>query len=169
MTRMFKPALGALVAGLIASACASTTTAPAPTGPVAFDREAFAWSVKPGRGSIDGRLTYSAKGVTYSCTDVVMTPETPWVRQRMETLYQSAKGARTPATVVRSRTPSGSQDYSAFVKMARCDASGRFNFSGLADGAWFVITVGRPTPAGADMAIMRRVVIRNGGAVKLDL
>jgi len=171
MIRTFKlPILGALAAGLLASACA-TTPAPAPTGPVAFSREAFAWSTAPGRGRIEGRLVHSAKGVTYSCADVgvILTPETPWVRRRMDILYQSDKGAVVPAAVVRSRTPAGGQDYSAFVKSTTCDASGRFAFAGLPDGAWFVITVGRPTPAGADVAIMRRVVIRNGATVKLDL
>jgi hypothetical protein len=168
MTRILKPVLGALVAGLLASACASTPTSPGPTAPVTFSREAFAWSAQPGRGRIEGRLVYNAKGVTYSCADVILTPETPWVRRRMEILYQSANGAVVPVSVVRSRTPSGGQDYSAFVRSTACNA-GRFAFSGLADGAWFVITVGRPTPSGAEVAIMRRVVIRNGAAVKLDL
>lgn len=171
MIRSLKlPLLGALTSALLASACA-TTSAPTSTTPVAFSRDAFDWSSETGQGRIDGRLVYSAKGVTYSCAGVgvILTPETAWVKQRMEILYQSSKGAAVPATVVRGRTPAGGQDYSAFVRSASCDASGRFAFTNLPDGAWFVITVGRPTPAGADMAFMRRVVIRNGAAVKLNL
>ena len=170
MTRTSKLSLlAALAAGLLLSACATT---PSPTaGPVAFSQEAFAWSTAPGRGRIDGRLIHNAKGVTYSCANVgvVLTPETPWVRRRMQILYQSADRAILPVAEVRSRTPSGNQDYSSFVKAATCDASGRFTFTNLPDGAWFVITVGHPTPAGADMALMRRVVIRNGANVRVDL
>jgi len=44
-------------------------------------------------------------------------------------------------------------------------------FSGLANGAWFVITVAKPVAPGKgpDIAIMRRVEIRGGKPVGVDL
>jgi hypothetical protein len=90
----------------------------------------------------------------------------------MQILYNSEREATLPADEVRGRTPpERSQDYSSFVRRTTCDATGRFAFAGLPDGGWFVITVAHPrTPgAGRDMAIMRRVSIKNGEAVKVRL
>jgi hypothetical protein len=167
-----------IASALILAGCA-TTQGPQPiaarSAPTSeFRVSDFAWSAAPGRGVLDGRLGFRAGAVAYNCLDagVVLTPETPWTRSRMEILYKSASSAALPAAEVRGRTPPGrSSDYSAFVKHASCDASGHFAFTGLADGAWFVITVAKPTApgTGADMAIMRRIVVRGGGKVDVKL
>jgi len=146
----------------------------APTGTIEFRTSDFAWSTAPGRGSIDGQLVYRAGRQAYTCEDagVVLTPETAWVQRRMTILYTNAERAALPAADVRGRTPpERSQDYSAFVKRATCDAAGKFSFTGLPDGAWYAITVAKPTggAAGTEMAIMRRVVIRDGRAVRVEL
>ncbi|HEX5378148.1 MAG TPA: hypothetical protein VFW47_06215 [Phenylobacterium sp.] len=165
---------------LLSSACATTQGPPPPavaraTPPTAeFRPSDFAWSTVAGGGRIQGQLSYRPGGKRYSCADsgVLLTPETPWTRRRMEILYTSAEHAALPAGEVRGRTPPGrSGDYSAFVKRATCDSTGRFSFEGLADGAWFVITVAKPATSGAgpDMAIMRRVVVRGGRAVAVSL
>lgn len=167
---------------LLAAACATSpeptaSTRPATSPPdasAAFRTSDFAWSQAPGKGQIDGQLTYKAGNVAFSCAaaGVVLTPETPWVRSRMVVLYTSAEGAALPAEEVRRRTPpERSQDYSSFVRRAPCDATGKFTFRDLPDGAWFVITVARPAdPAAArDMALMRRVVVAKGRVVKMRL
>lgn len=146
---------------------------PAPSSS-AFNARDFAWSTVPGKASVNGQLTYRPNGRRHSCeaAGVLLTPETPWVRARMRILYGSNDRAILPATEVRSRTPSEkSQDYSTFVRRARCDGNGRFSFSGLPDGNWYLITVARPQPAGGfpDMAVMRRVETRGGKAVALSL
>lgn len=156
---------------LILAACA---TAPGPMGgppppPVnaAFRTSDFAWSTAPGTSSIQGQLTFKGYGKAHSCAaaGVILTPETPWVRSRMNILYNSMDKAALPADEVRRRTPpERSQDYSQFVRRAACDASGNFVFTGLPAGAWYVITVARPQPAGSgpDIAIMQRVTTRDG-------
>jgi len=138
-----------------------------------FRKADFAWSAGAGKGEIEGQLAFKQGNVAYNCVDlgVALTPETPWVRRRMEILYASAEKAILPAAEVRARTPpERNQDYNSFVKRATCDASGHFAFSALADGAWYVITVARPTApgTGTPMAIMRRVVVK-GGKIKLTL
>lgn len=176
---------GAVGAVLLISACASpggpTPSAPAAAPPAAgagtaaFRPADFAWSQAPGKGGIDGQLTYSQSGQAFTCANapVILTPETPWVRARMMVLYNSDKTAALPAAEVRGRTPpERSQDYSAFVRRATCDAQNHFSFSGLPDGPWFVITVAKPTTPGAagrDMAIMRRVVLKGGQVAKVKL
>jgi len=169
------PAL-ALAAATLA-ACAGGPGAPLPTrtppGPVEFRPSDFAWSQAPGRNRIDGRLVYRQGPARFTCSGsgVVLTPETPWTRRRMSILYASAQAAALPADEVRARTPSApNADYSGFVRTTTCDADSRFAFSGLPDGAWFVIAMARPTSGqGPSMAIMRRVVTRGGRAVALDL
>ena len=177
---------GAMGAALLVSACASPggptpSRAPAAAPPpaagasAAFRAADFAWSQAPGKGGIDGQLTYGQSGQAFTCANapVILTPETPWVKARMMVLYNSDKAAALPATEVRGRTPpERSQDYSAFVRRVTCDAQNHFAFSGLPDGAWFVITVAKPvTPgaAGRDVAIMRRVVLKGGQVVKVKL
>ena len=158
---------------LLVSACA-TTEKPSSQGPVVFRASDFSWSSASGRGRVDGQLVYRSGGKTYSCTSsgVVLTPETPWTRQRMETLYNSSSHAVLPAAEARARTPAArTGDYSAFVKHADCNSAGLFSFEGLPNGAWYAITVAKPVaPAtGPDMAIMRRVEIRDGGTVSVKL
>lgn len=175
---------GTACAVVLLSACASAGGGTAPAGGgappaaggAAFRTTDFVWAKAAGSGRIDGQLTYAAQGVAYTCanSNVVLTPETPWVRQRMAILYKSASRAVLPADEVRARTPpERNQDYSNFVRRTTCDAAGHFAFSGLPEGSWFVITVARPRTAGApnarEVAIMRRVVVRGAGAVKVEL
>lgn len=172
--------ISASAALLFVAACAPTLGPPPPpppgSGPATagtFRAEDFSWSAVPGAGRVEGHLTYKAGQTRYSCTGagVVLTPETPWTRRRMSILYTSADRAALPADEVRARTPSApSGDYSAFVKRTVCDANSAFSFSGLANGAWYVITVAKPVSGpGPDIAVMRRVEVRGGRAVKVEL
>lgn len=161
---------------LTLSACESTggpgpSIGPRPSVAANFDRRDFAWSEARGRGRIDGQLTMRRGATTYSCevANVVAIPETPWVRERMQRLYRSADRAVIPAEEVRQRMPAESPNYDAFVRRANCDAQGRFTFTGLPDGAWYLITSVAPTPAGAPLAVMRRVQIRGGQPVRVEL
>jgi hypothetical protein len=147
---------------------------PPAAGSAAFSAAEFAWSTKPGRGSIQGQVTYKANAKAYVCSEngVVLSPETAWVRRRMEILYQSSDHATQAAADVRARTPpERNPAYDQFVKRAQCDATGKFAFANLADGTWYVISVIRTAPnvAAGEMAVMRRVVIKNGAAVKVSL
>lgn len=133
----------------------------------AFRAEDFAWSAAAGRGSIDGRVAFSREGQAYTCTgSVALTPDTPYTRARFQTLYGSTDRAAIPEAVVRARTvPDPNADYRSFVRSATCQ-NGRFEFSGLPDGDWFIIT---PVSAGGDrIVLMRRVGIR-GGRVSVTL
>lgn len=163
----------------LVTACAPTMGPPPPppgTGApsaTVFRQEDFSWSAVPGRNTIDGRLTYRQGTTRYTCSGagVVLTPETPWTRRRMTILYSSPEAAALPADEVRARTPSApNDDYSSFVRRTTCDAADRFTFANLPDGAWFVITVTRPSAgAGPSIAIMRRVVTRGGRISPIDL
>jgi hypothetical protein len=156
------------------TACAPTLGPPPPgrmAGPpsgvdTAFHAADFAWSQAPGRNTLSGMLVHPGP-VHYSCAGqtVVLTPETPWARRRMQVLYQSDQRAALPADDVRSRqnqAPPG--DSNPYVKRVGCDAADRFSFTGLPDGAWFVVTLAKPVAGqtGPSLAMMRRVVTRGG-------
>jgi hypothetical protein len=88
----------------------------------------------------------------------------------MVILYGSPVAASAPVSIVRARTPSaGAGDYARFVRRTTCDTGNRFTFEGLPDGAWFVITVGKPVDRpGEPMAVTRRVET-HGGSVSVTL
>lgn len=167
------------VAAAALAACAPVTPSPnargprPQPGPAPFRAADFAWSTAPGAGRIEGRVNHRAGKVRYSCSGagVVLTPETPWSRRRMTILYKSPERAALPSEEVRARTPSApSGDYSAFVKRTTCDANSRFSFSGLPNGAWYVITIARPLGGpGPELAVMRRVQVRGGTPVNVEL
>lgn len=166
---MRKILTAAATLGVVSLAACETT----PAGPVnvGFEPAAFGWSTAKGRGAISGQLIYRRGNIAYSCAGggVVLTPETPWVRHRMMTLYGSADEAVAAAADVRARMPAQSPNYDAYVRRSACGADGRFFFSELPDGAWYVITSATPSVEGPPLAFMRRVVIRNGAAVRVEL
>src|SRR5690606_27959759 len=107
-------------------------------------------------------------GQVFACTGSVgLTPDTPYTRARFRTLYGSTDRAAAPESDVRARTVADpSADYRSFVRSTTCQ-DGRFSFSGLPAGGWFIIA---PVSAGGDdrVVLMRRVETR-GGRVSVTL
>jgi hypothetical protein len=166
----------------LVAACAPTLGPPPPPPPPGYGPPSatvfrpgdFSWSAVPGKGRIDGHLGFRAGPNAYSCAGagVILTPETLWTRRRMTILYNSPISAALPVDEVRARTPSApGDDYSTFVRRTTCDPGNRFSFSGLPNGAWYVITVAKPAPgaSGPNMAIMRRVEVRGGRPAAAEL
>ncbi|MBL8772568.1 MAG: hypothetical protein JNK30_14390 [Phenylobacterium sp.] len=178
------PLIGIVGLAALVSACAPTLGPPPPGGaappprPAAgpappFNAADFAWSQRPGRNVIAGRVTYRIGGLRYTCagSTVVLTPETPWSARRMTYLYGSGDRAALPADEVRARTPNApAGDAGPYVKRTTCDDADQFAFGGLADGVWYAITVARPAAGnGGTVALMRRVVLRGGRTTPLAL
>lgn len=157
------------VVAVAASLAACETVPMGDTRPAsaAFSAEDFAWSAGTGRGSIDGRVAFSREGQTFACTgSVALTPDTPYTRARFQTLYGSIDRAAIPEAVVRARTVENpSADYRSFVRSATCQ-NGRFEFSGLPDGEWFIIA---PVSAGGDRIVLMRHIGTRGGRVSVTL
>ena len=130
---------------------------PPPPNTGGFRDSDFAWSTASGDGQIVGALAYKGAAAHYTCQEVVLTPETEWSRDRMRMLYLSATASAVPVEDVRARTPAETNNYSKYARRAECNATGRFSFGGLPDGAWYVITVATPVGGGQRMAVMRRV------------
>lgn len=171
--------IAALALTSAVAACAPTLGPPPPgyvpppaPGEPAFRASEFAWSQAAGTGAIAGRLTYARGQTHYSCqgSSVILTPETPWSKRRMEVLYLSSQRAALPADEVRARTadaPPG--DSTPFIKRTVCDSHERFSFSHLPAGAWYVITIAKPAKGGESLALMRRVVTHGGKTTSVGL
>ena len=160
-------AVVAVAASLAACATVPTNNSGPRPSSSAFSAEDFAWSAASGRGSIDGRVSFSRDGQAFTCTgSVALTPYTPYTRARFQTLYGSTDRAAVPEAVVRARTVENpSADYRSFVRSATCQ-NGRFEFSGLPDGDWFIIT---PVSAGGDRIVLMRHIGTRGGRVSVTL
>jgi len=173
-----KPAAALIVALVLGGAVAACETVPmdggfgpgprpAPT-PGVFRADDFAWSTASGRASIDGRIDYRRNGRTFDCTGSVgLTPDTPYTRARIRTLYGSTDRAAVPEAIVRARTVADpSADYRTYVRSTTCE-NGRFSFSGLPDGGWYIIA---PVSAGGDdRVVLMRQVFTRGGRVSVTL
>lgn len=134
----------------------------------AFNAADFGWSTRAGSAGINGSVAYGRDGQSFACTgSVALTPDTPYTRTRFQNLYGSTDQAAVPEAVVRARTVADpNADYRSFVRSTTCQ-NGRFSFSGLPDGGWFLIT---PVSAGGDrIVLMRRVVTRSGTTANVTL
>lgn len=160
--------LGAVAAAL--AACAPTPGPYGPVQPAAFRADDFAWSQKIGSAGIEGRVAFSQDGKSYACVGSVgLTPDTPYTRARFRTLYGSTERAAVPAAVVRARgVGEAGADYRNYVRDVRCD-NGRFAFSDLPDGGWFLIAQVRAEGDEGPLVLMRHVTTRGGRVVSVTL
>ena len=171
---MFKRSILAIAAvgGTLAACAPVPGPSPYPVAPAAFSTADFAWSQQPGRAAIDGRIAFNLRGETYDCTGpVVLTPDTPYTRQRFNTLYGSVNRAAIPEPIVRARNvPDPNADYRSFVRQERC-TDNRFRIADLPNGNWFLIaTVSSTVSSGAErIVLMRRVETRGGRAITVTL
>ena len=172
---------GALAFATLVSACGTPSLGPPPPGaaPVImgsanFSAADFAWSQRGGGNIIAGRVAYRQGPTRFTCagSSVVLTPETAWSIRRMQALYGSAERAALPADEVRARTPRAPPgDAGPYVKRSTCDDADQFAFGGLADGAWYAITIARAVgdARAPSVALMKRVVVRGGRTVQVAL
>lgn len=164
MSRWIRPlAAAGVLAGALAACAPTPSYAPiGPSAPAVFQPQDFAWSAAGGQGVLNGRVDYREGGQVFGCVGSVgLTPDTPYTRQRFRTLYGSTERAAVPAAVVRARdVPDPNADYRAFVRSTRCE-NGRFSFTGLPSGSWFLIAPVR-AEGGEPVVLMRRVDVRNG-------
>lgn len=150
--------------------------APTPPPPSAdhFEARDFAWSNGQGENSIAGRVALrTKKSGAFTCAggSVALTPDTPYSAARTMHLYGSDQHAVSTVEAVRDRSAGeGAPPYTSFVRSTQCGDDGRFAFSGLPDGSWFLIARAKPAHGdGAALVIMQRVETGGGKTVSLDL
>lgn len=156
----------AILAALILAGCAG--------GPVTlqsrFDPAEVAWFSARGTNTIEGSaIVRSYNGTVKTCAalPVMLFPVTAYARERMAHLY----GSETEGfnLLVGGRPADFANDdprYQAAVKTTRCDAHGRFAFSELPDGDYYVVATvtWRERAMGMDEggSLMQRVHVSTG-------
>jgi hypothetical protein len=162
-TRLLTAAALAACAAACATPAAYAPPPPPPPGQAgpAFDASQFEWSRRPGTAAIRGTIGYGGPNAPYVCQDspVVLTPDTPYSRQRIVRLYGAADRAAVPLSAVRSRQGRAPSDaFQKFVRTTRCNIDNRFGFDGLPPGSWFVVVAARPQSGeGEPIVFLRRV------------
>ena len=149
------------LAALLLNACVS-----APKISSTFDPAEAAFIDKAGTGRISGQafLRRNDGIVVYAAgSDVILIPRTTYATERMNALYGGGK--------INSLVPEPETDprYVSMTKKTRADGEGRFEFHGLADGEYYIVTrvvwvVGGYTQGGG---LMETANIRNGEAVDI--
>lgn len=176
--KSFLPLIAVVALGATLAACETVPMGggfgprAGPGGPGAapgvFRADDFAWSTAVGRASIDGRIDYRRNGRVFACTGSIgLTPDTPYTRARFRTLYGSTDRAAVAEAIVRARTVADpNADYRSYVRSTTCE-NGRFSFSGLPAGGWFIIA---PVSAdGEERVVLMRHVETRGGRVSVTL
>lgn len=129
-----------LVLALVLAGCAG--------GPVAlesrFDPAEVAWFSARGTNAIAGTaILRTARGNAKTCAALPVTlfPASAYARERMRHLYGSEEEGFNPITGGRPADFTGDDPrYTATAKTTHCDARGRFWFSELPDGDYYLTT-----------------------------
>lgn len=143
-----------------------------------FDAEAARAQLRPGTGSVDGSALIRQSGggvVTCAGVRVSLFPDNAYARERMSIIFGSTdSGFYRLANVGKNSQPAGSDpDYMAIIREAVCDPQGKFSFSNLAPGSYFITTSvvwqipGRVFPEGGHL--MRRVELSDGESTSVVL
>ena len=156
----------AVFAALILAGCANQ--------PVAlqsrFDPGEVAWFTARGTNTIQGTaIVRNYKGAVKTCAalPVLLMPVSSYARERMRHLYESEQEGFNPLVGGRPADFGGDdQRYLDTVKTTRCDGRGRFAFSELPDGDYYLVATvtWRERQFGMDQGgmLMQRVAVKTG-------
>lgn len=129
----------ALLAGLLLAGCAG---APVELK-TRFDPQEAAWFSARGTNTLQGTaIARSYNGVAKTCAALPVTlfPATAYASERMMALYGSSEEGFNPALGGKPADFAGDDPrYHTTAKTTRCDARGRFSFSELPDGEYFLV------------------------------
>jgi len=116
------------------------------------------WALRRGRNTIEGRVAVrQPDGTVTTCADnaASLIPVTPSTRARMDALY----GRDRNFALVGSEHPSRDPAMERLVRHEPCDEGGRFRFTRVADGDYFVVAgVPEPEPS----SVKKEVSVRGG-------
>ncbi len=109
--------------------------------------------------------------VTCAGNNVALVPATDYASERMKHLYGSDQFGYLPVFSPLPRFEPDYPGYSANMRITACDAQGTFEFDGLADGDYFIVThiVWEVQSSYQGGALMQRVKVSKGETKKIVL
>lgn len=176
--RRFRPRRWLPVAiALVATGC---STLPGQRLPgVAFDPAEVAWAAARGSNAVRGSAVLRpAGGEPRTCAGatVALLPDSAYTRDRVQRLYGAIEGGSNDLAPGATRQIEAvDAGFGRAVRTTTCDVHGRFGFSGLPDGTWYVTTSvgwrsrGNDPSSQAGAALMQRVVLGGGAVVQVRL
>jgi hypothetical protein len=168
MTRAKMMSMIAIVLGLplACAACSAPkpvreSVAPSVKVQAKFDYSEHEPYAKAGRNVLSGRAFLRQQGdsvVTCAGNRVLLVPATAYFREAFWHLIVSRREAQPPETVYPS--------LKSMIRRAECDAEGKFSFSEVPDGAWFVLTQVNAPDGGV---LIGELALSNAGAATVLL
>jgi len=142
-----------------------------------FDPAEVAWFAARGTNTIQGSAimrSYNGTAKTCAALPVVLFPVSAYARERMMHLYGSDQEGFNPVLLGRPADFGGDDPrYLNTAKTTRCDARGRFAFTELPDGAYFLVgaVTWRERQAGLEQGghLMQRVAVTTGETTEVLL
>lgn len=168
---IMRPIHALLLAGALASGCASTPlNQPQHTIQAAWQDELATHIAQTGPNSVKGSGFMRQRGggvVTCAGSQVSLIPATPYAIERLRVLYGSSESGTNQVRAIKFiPDPPG---YYSHMRQTKCDAQGNFNFEGVPDGDYFITltvswTVGYSAQGGN---LMQRVRLSGGKAASV--
>lgn len=106
--------------------------------------DAEAQIIQAGNGGVEGNAfmrTRNGEVVTCAGFAVHLTRDTPYVRERLDALYEGDMNTGFQRQYFDVEFTNTDPRYAAAGRSTVCDSSGNFEFTGLADGSYFVNTI----------------------------
>jgi hypothetical protein len=160
-----------MMAALLGAGCSALPERDA--SGVAFDPAAVAWASARGKNAVRGSaVVRPASGEARTCAGatVALLPDSPYARDRIRRLYGGTeRGSNDLAPGAARQIEAPDPAFGRAVRTTTCDIHGRFAFSALPDGIWYVTTSvawrtrGNDPASQVGTALMQRVVL--GGAI----
>ena len=140
--------------------------AAAVTARVDFDPTTVAWSLERGGSRISGQGFLGTRGgniKTCAGNEVFLIPDSPYAKFRMQVFYGGLERGFLGSRRSFAQREHPDPDYVKTSRKAVCDADGRFTFSRLPAGRYYVVTTvvweaatgwgGRPELQGGDIML----------------
>lgn len=162
---MIRTLLVVTASALSVAGCVSTTPV---TLQNSFNASEVAWAAGQGSNTVEGSALLRQQGggvVTCAGETVRLIPYSTYAAERMAYTYSSPAGGYANAVTNAFRAPLPSNAaYEAEMRLATCDAQGRFAFRNLPDGDYYAVTtvswtVGYNTQGGS---LAQRVSVAGG-------
>jgi hypothetical protein len=169
-----------LAAGLVAVALSACATVEPSRIMAPLDPADFAWSTGTGPNAVSGTAilrTVGGEARTCAGSEVQLTPDAPYTRERTLLLYRATDRAfleRGNSIIIAGE----GYAFRQFVRTTTCDALGAFEFKGLPDGVYYLTaSVLWEVPAGTYVSymapqggwMMQRVTVSGGQSVRVIL
>ncbi|PHY20906.1 hypothetical protein [Caulobacter sp. BP25] len=133
---------------------------------VEFDPATVAWSKTQGVSRIEGQAFLKTRGgsvKTCAGNEVHLVPDSPYGRYRMQLLYGNLEGGFVGPNLTLAQRAAVEPEFQKYVRTAVCDAEGRFSFSRLPEGRYYIIaTVAWEAATGWG----GRLEVQGGGVMK---